>query len=113
MLSAGRSAGPAGATNNNPAGNPSSPAIAYESDCTSSLEANQVAPFITSTDIDTTADTLAPTGKTFGVAGGVTQKRLIGPVLAGINGSSAYSGTIGFAVSETFGSTDTTGMRNR
>ena len=65
--------GPAGAVNNNPAGNPTSPAVSYESDCTSSLESGEAAPFSTSTVINTTEDSGAATGSTFGIAGSVSE----------------------------------------
>jgi hypothetical protein len=95
---------PAGAVNNNPAGNPTSPAVSYESDCTTPLQAGVAAPFISSTVINTTVDTAAPTGVTFGVAGAVSQT-LAGPVIAGLN-QALNPATIGLGVSETFGSTD-------
>ncbi len=95
---------PAGAVNNNPAGNPSSPAIGYESDCTSTLQAGVAAPFISTTVINTTSDTLAPTGATFGVAGVVSQT-LAGAVVAGIN-AALDPASVGLGVTETFGSTD-------
>jgi hypothetical protein len=94
----------AGAVNNNPAGNPTSPAVSYESDCTSTLQAGVAAPFISSTVINTTADSLKPTGATFGVAGAVSQT-LAGPVIAGLNGA-LNPATIGLGVTETFGSED-------
>jgi hypothetical protein len=95
---------PAGAVNNNPAGNPTSPAVSYESDCTSTLQAGVAAPFISSTVINTTTDSAAPTGVSFGVAGAVSQT-LAGPVIAGLNGA-LNPATIGLNVTETFGSTD-------
>jgi hypothetical protein len=95
---------PAGAVNNNPAGNPTSPAVTYESDCTSALQAGVAAPFITGTVINTTTDTAAPTGVSFGVAGAVSQT-LAGPVIAGLEGALAPA-TIGLGVTETFGSED-------
>ena len=58
--------GVAGAVNNNPPGNPTSPAVSYEADCTNSLAGTQVAPFVTQLDANTTKDTAAPTGATFG-----------------------------------------------
>jgi hypothetical protein len=95
---------PAGAVNNNPLGNPTNPALSYESDCTSTLQAGVAAPFVTATVINTTSDNLAPTGATFGVAGAVTQS-LPGAVIAGLNGA-LNPATIGNSVTETFGSTD-------
>lgn len=97
-------AGPAGAVNNNPSGNPTSPAVSYEGDCTTSLAAGEVAPFISSTVINTTTDTAAPTGATFGVAGAVSQT-IIGPIIAGVNAQLNPS-TYAESVTETFGSTD-------
>ncbi|HZE16240.1 MAG TPA: hypothetical protein VE197_11320, partial [Mycobacterium sp.] len=97
-------AGPASAVNNNPAGNPTSPAVTYEADCTSSLQAGVAAPFVTATVINTTSDTVAPTGGTFGVAGSVTQE-LPGAVIAGLNAALGPP-TLGLDVVQTFGSTD-------
>lgn len=100
-------AGPAGAVAGSTTGssnNPTNPAVSYEADCTTSLQPGEAAPFITTTDIDTTTDTAAPVGATFGVAGAVSQT-LIGPIIAGVN-AELNPATVGIGVSETFGSTD-------
>ena len=55
------------AVTNNPPPNPTAPAISYEEDCTTCLEAGEVAPFVTALDGDTTVDNAAPTGATFGL----------------------------------------------
>lgn len=100
--------GPAGAVNNNPVGNPTSPAVSYESDCTSSLEAGEAAPFSTSTVINTTEDSGAATGSTFGIAGSVSET-LVGPIVAGVNGSVIGPSSFwNLQVTQTFGSTDGT-----
>jgi hypothetical protein len=80
--------------------------VSYESDCTTSLSAGQVAPFVSTTNIDTTTGTtnVLPQGAKFGVAGAVSQT-IIGPIIAGVN-AQLNPATIGLTVSETFGSTD-------
>jgi hypothetical protein len=101
---------PADAVNNNPPGNVTSPVLTYESDCTSALAPGQVAPFITSTSINTTTDTQPPAGaistppESFGVSGTITQV-LPGPLLAGLN-QNLNPTTIAIGVTQTFGSTD-------
>jgi hypothetical protein len=56
----------------------------YEADCVGTgLGAGQIAPLIEGLDVNTTADTLPPTGATFGV-NGTASSTLIGPVVAGI-----------------------------
>ncbi len=105
----GLTALPAGAVNNDPAGNPSSPAVSYEADCGGSgLAAGQTVPFISSTVIDTTTGATAvnATGATFGVAGAVTQT-LSGALVAGLN-AALDPAQVGLSVNETFGSTDGT-----
>ncbi len=103
----GLSSGPAGAvTNPFPQTSPIPTAISYESDCTTALQAGEVAPFISSTVINTTTDTVLPVGGTFGIAGVVSQT-LIGPVIAGLNSSPlGLPATIGLGVTENFGSVD-------
>jgi len=105
----GLNALPAGAVNNNPAGNPTSPAVSYEADCGGTgLATGQTAPFVSSTVIDTTTGVtpVNATGATFGVAGAVTQT-LNGAVIAGLNAQLTPT-TFALNVSETFGSTDGT-----
>ncbi|MDA8293884.1 MAG: hypothetical protein M0040_05930 [Actinomycetota bacterium] len=105
---------PAGAVNNNPSGNPTSPAVSYENDCigTTSTGAIQDAPLVTSTVIDTTTGTnnVLPQGATFGVAGTVTQT-LAGAVIAGANELAngvfgAPPSSFNISATETFGPTD-------
>jgi hypothetical protein len=99
--------GPAAAVNNNPAGNPTSPAVSYESDCVGSgAAAGQVAPFVTSAVINTSTDTALPAGATFGAGGNVSQT-VIGPIFAALKQAlGAGATTTGLNVTETFGSTD-------
>ncbi|MDA8057117.1 MAG: Ig-like domain-containing protein, partial [Actinomycetota bacterium] len=105
---------PAGAVNNNPSGNPTSPAVSYENDCigTTSTGAIQDAPLVTSTVIDTTtgSNDVLPQGATFGVAGTVSQT-LAGAVIAGANqlGDSVFGtppSSFNISATETFGPTD-------
>lgn len=97
--------GTAGATNNTPAGNPTSPAVSYESDCTTTLSPGDVAPFISSTVINTTTDSATP-GTSFGVDGAVSET-LLGNVIAGFEATFPVNLTsLGLTVNETFGSTD-------
>jgi len=104
-------AGSAGATNNNPTGNPTSPAVSYEADCVGTGSATgEVAPFISSTVIDTTTTTAKPRGTTFGVSGVVSQD-LSGAFVAGLvqglqTATGGFKSTITLKVAETFGSTD-------
>jgi hypothetical protein len=81
----------------------------YEADCVGQgAAAGQTAPFIEGLTVNTTADTLSPTGDTFGVSGAASMT-LIGPVIAGVNQfvNTASTG-LGGAVIETIGSTDGT-----
>ncbi len=77
------SPGIASAVNNNPPGNPTSPAISYEADCSTGLEAGVAAPFVTSLDGDTTVDDAAPTGATFGFSG-TANTTIIGAFVANL-----------------------------
>ncbi|MGH2448190.1 MAG: hypothetical protein ACRDFS_06255, partial [Chloroflexota bacterium] len=105
--------GTAGAVSGSTTGstnNPGNPAVSYESDCTSSLEAGDVAPFVTTANIDTTSGTnfVLPQGATFGAAGALSQT-VIGPVIAGLTnglgGAGLKYGTIGLNVGMTVGAT--------
>ncbi len=105
---------PAGAVNNNPSSNPTSPAVSYENDCigTTSTGATQDAPLVTSTVINTTtgSNDVLPQGATFGVAGTVAQT-LAGAVIAGANqlGDSVFGvppSSFNISATETFGPTD-------
>jgi hypothetical protein len=73
------------------------------------LAAGQVAPFIFGLNVNTSADSLFPTGQTFSASGTATET-LIGPIIAGayqqIN--LALTGGLGAAVNETVGLTDST-----
>jgi hypothetical protein len=101
----GLSAVPAGATNNNPVGNPTSPALSYEADCTSTLQAGIAAPFVTSLAGNTTLNSSLPTGVAFGFAGDASVT-LPGAVIAGLENSVAGSATTSAAITESIGSTD-------
>lgn len=106
-------AAPAGAFNNDPTGNPTSPSVSYELDCAGSgLAANETAPFIVSTDINTTkgngsdSDHGLPTGTTFGAAGAVSVT-LSGAVLAPLTAALDPT-TVSVAGDVALGSTDGT-----
>lgn len=83
--------------------------MSYESDCTTSFSPGEVAPFVSSTVINTTPGSAAPSGATFGVDGTVAQT-LIGPFLAafdaGYGSILGFPTTLGLSVNQTFGSTD-------
>jgi len=92
-----------------PAGAVSNGTTTYEADCVGQgAAAGQTAPFVNGLTVNTSADTLSPTGATFG-ASGAASVTLIGPVVAGINQfvNTASTG-VGGAVNETVGSTDGT-----
>jgi hypothetical protein len=97
----GASVAPASAGTNGP--------TTYEADCTTSLAAGQVAPFVQGLDVNGAPEPpLSPTGLRFGVSGAATGT-VIGPVLAGLE--QAVPGgtpTIGVAWTEAVGSTDGT-----
>ncbi len=78
----------------------------YEADCTTSLAAGEVAPFITGLNASASPDPSAPTGAAFGASGSASVT-IIGPVIAGVE-QQLSSPTIGAAVNETLGSTDGT-----
>ena len=67
--------------------NPSAP-ITYESDCTTGALSGEVAPFITSVGIDTSADQLAASSATFDVSGTVVQA-VSGAILGRSRGKSS------------------------
>jgi hypothetical protein len=102
----GLSALPAGAVNNDPAGNPTSPAITYEADCSGTgVAAGNVVPFVVSTDIDTTSGvTQLAAGTAFGVAGAVSQT-LNGAYIAGSD-AAFNPPTYNLTGTMTFGPTD-------
>jgi hypothetical protein len=89
-----------------PAGAVSNGTTTYEADCTTSLSAGTVAPFVEGLGVNTSTDTLFPTGQTFGASGTATET-IIGPVVAGIE-QQLPSANIGAALTETVGSTDGT-----
>jgi hypothetical protein len=96
---------PAGAVNNNPAGNPTSPAVSYELDCAGTgAAAGQTAPFVAATVINTTTDTGLPTGTTFGATGSVSLV-LSGALLAPLN-AALNPATVSLQGGLTFGSTN-------
>ncbi len=97
--------GVAGAVNNDPVGNPTSPAVSYEADCTNSLAGSQVAPFVTQLDANTTTDTAAPTGATFGLSGTATTT-LSGAFVANLESNGVGSNPITLSWEENIGSTD-------
>jgi hypothetical protein len=92
-----------------PAGAGTSGPTTYEADCTTSLAAGQVAPFVQGLDVNGAPEPpLSPTGLRFGVSGAATGT-VIGPVLAGLE--QAVPGgtpTIGVEWTEAVGSTDGT-----
>ncbi len=98
---------PAGAVVNNPPNNPTAPAISYEADCTSSLEAGQVAPFVTTLTGNTTVDSGAPTGTKFGFTGdsGVT---IVGGFVAAIYARGLGTPNLGLKWNISLGSPDST-----
>jgi hypothetical protein len=100
---------PAGAVNNNPAGNPTSPAVSYELDCAGTgAAAGSTAPFIASTVINTTTNSGAPTGTAFGAvgpAGGAISLVMSGAVVAPLN-AALNPPTVGLQGDLTLGSTD-------
>ena len=94
----GVSAAPAGAGTNG--------TTTYEADCTTSLQAGVVAPFVQGLNANGAPDPSFPTGATFG-ASGASSSTVIGPVVAGIE-QALNSPNLGMAVNEVVGSTDGT-----
>ncbi|MGD0882585.1 MAG: fibronectin type III domain-containing protein, partial [Acidimicrobiales bacterium] len=95
----------AGAVNNNPTGNPTSPSVSYEIDCTNSQAGNQVAPLVTELDANTTVDTAQPTGATFGLSG-TASTVLSGPFVANLESGGVGTTPLTLSWTETIGSTD-------
>ena len=96
---------PAGAVNNNPVGNPTSPAVSYELDCTGTgAAAGETAPFIAVVVMNTSTDNGLPTGTTFGASGSVSLV-LSGAIVAPAN-AALDPATVGLQGDLTFGSTD-------
>ena len=97
--------GVAGAVNNNPAGNPTSPAVSYEADCTNALAGKQVAPIVTELDANTTVDTALPTGATFGLSG-TASTVLSAAFVANLESNGVATNPLTLSWVETIGSTD-------
>jgi hypothetical protein len=101
-------AGPAGASTDSTGPSPTGD-VFYEADCTTSLQANTVAPFLIGLNANASPDNIAATGATFGATGTVDVP-LIGPVIAGLEGSAIGGAITTIGVTPTFaiGSTDGT-----
>jgi hypothetical protein len=101
-------AGPAGASTD-ATGAPPLGDVFYEADCTTSFQANVVAPYLIGLNINASPDGSAPTGASFGATGTVDFP-LIGPVVAGGEASVLGGLTTMLGVSTNFiiGSTDGT-----
>ena len=97
--------GTASAVNNNPPGNPTSPAISYEEDCTTGFKVGQVAPFSTTLDGNTTIDSGAPTGAVFGF-NGTAQTTIVGGFVAAVYAQGLGENPLTLQWVETIGSTD-------
>jgi hypothetical protein len=100
--------GVADAVNNNPPGNPTSPSVSYEGDCTTSLQPGGVGPFTTSLDGNTSVDTAAPNGASFGFSGSASTT-IDGTLVASLFttlGGALGSTTLTVNWTETIGSTD-------
>ncbi len=100
--------GAAHATSSNPAGNPTSPAVSYEADCTISLSPGQDAPFATTLQGNTTVNQASPTGATFGFSGTATTT-IVGQFVANLFtqlGGIAGKTTLTLAPTEKIGPTD-------
>jgi len=95
----------ADAVANNPANNPTAPAISYEVDCTTSFQGNVAAPFVTTLLGNTTVDSAAPTGVKFGFTG-TAATTLVGGFVANIYENGLGSGSSTLQWTETIGSTD-------
>ncbi len=90
---------------NNPPNNPTAPAISYEVDCTTGFQAGLDQPFVTTLQGNTSIDSAAPTGQTFGFSGTATTV-LTGAFIANIYENGLGSGTSQLRWTETIGSTD-------
>ena len=84
--------------------------VSYEADCTTSFEAGQVAPFATTLDGNTTIDSGAPTGATFGFTGTATTT-IVGAFIAALYTNGVGANPLTLKWIETIGSTD--GQRHR
>ncbi|HEV7525914.1 MAG TPA: hypothetical protein VGP92_13170, partial [Acidimicrobiia bacterium] len=73
--------GPATASTNAPGASPTGD-VFYEADCTNSLSAGVVAPFLIGLNVNASPDGIAASGAPFG-ASGTVDIPIIGPVLAG------------------------------
>ncbi|MGO8872105.1 MAG: fibronectin type III domain-containing protein, partial [Acidimicrobiales bacterium] len=98
-------AGSAVAVANNPPGNPTAPAISYEADCTSTLEAGKVAPYVTTLLGNTSVDSAAPTGATFGFSG-TAGTTIVGAFVANIYALGLGTNPLKLQWTEAIGSTD-------
>ena len=91
-----------------PAGAVSNANTVYEEDCTTSLQPGVAAPFAVTTNVNTTTDSAAPTGATFGIDG-VASVTLVGPFLAEFADNAVLTPTVNIALTgATFASTDGT-----
>jgi trimeric autotransporter adhesin len=99
------SPGVASAVTNNPTPNPTAPAISYEEDCTTSLQAGEAAPYITALTGNTTVDNAAPTGATFGYTG-TASAVVVGSFIAGLYAKGFGANPLSLQWDETIGSTD-------
>lgn len=99
------STGQAGAVRNAPAANPTSPAISYEADCTTTLEPGQVAPFLTELLGNTTVETALPSGTNFGFSGSASTA-IVGTFIANLEIFGVATSTTTLQWTETLGSTD-------
>jgi len=81
------------------------PTVSYEADCTSPLEAGQVAPYVTTLTGTTTVATAAPTGAVFGFTG-TAGTSIVGAFVAAIYAKGLGTSTLGLQWDETLGSTD-------
>jgi len=97
--------GVAGAVNNDPVGNPTSPAVSYEADCTNTLAGTQVAPFLSELDANTTVDSAAPTGATFGLSG-TASSTLSGAFIANLESEGVGTTPLTLSWVDKIGSTD-------
>lgn len=105
QLAASASTVTVSAVQNNPGTNPTNPAVSYEGDCTTSLEAGQVAPFLTELNGSTSVTTAFPSGVAFGYSGSATTK-LVGAFIANLEIFGVASSHISMQWTETLGSTN-------
>ncbi len=95
----------ADAVPNNPANNPTAPAISYEVDCTTGFQTGVAAPFVTTLLGNTTINSAPPTGVKFGFTG-TAATTIVGAFIANIYENGLGSGTSQLQWTETIGSTD-------